>query len=303
MNNDNNIERILIEDNREKKRAGIGIFSRKATRKGRLNKLMMPIDFCSKEEQRKYKKAGKVVCYNMYDIQSLKELNKLEEIKNMSKDVGTLIIEMAKEKFTVKELRTHWNINQYAIYKLFNEYGVKMKPVIGGRVKTNEVKKEKLKNEKNNLDIISLNEIQKMEYNVARNIILDYRNKYPIKDLIKAWGTNDYAYYHELLPKYNIKKDKDVISTLKDMEDKNLMNEITVKENESLIPSIYSKQNQIVYDMKPVAYEDENTGFKIMLNGKYEAENLQARVNNMMMNLIKGSKYKIKISIEELEES
>jgi hypothetical protein len=72
-------EFLLMQENREKKRAASGIHSRKGKR-GYVGKMYTPVDFLKGKEKRNYVKAGKITVSNLFDeILSQEEFDKLEE--------------------------------------------------------------------------------------------------------------------------------------------------------------------------------------------------------------------------------
>ncbi len=93
--------------------------------------LFPTLDFLSRYQQEKKLKqlAGKVVVYNMYDdiinVPSIKELEAMEQKQ------AERVMQIVRDKHTVKLLCKHWKVSSYAVYnKVFPKYGIMSKPKV-----------------------------------------------------------------------------------------------------------------------------------------------------------------------------
>jgi hypothetical protein len=124
------IERMLQDDIREKRKTGRGAFANSGRRGGGLHAIRqgikMPSDILKANDKAAYKKyigAGVVKISNTYDIlenvPSLEDLNKME----FEKKIG--IIKIAKELHTNNELRSRWNLSNGGLYNdVFYKFGL-----------------------------------------------------------------------------------------------------------------------------------------------------------------------------------
>ena len=113
----NEIEKLFIEEVREKKKAANGVHGKTGLR-GYVGKMLFPHDLLSRKEKSKYKKASKVMSYNFKQIMPLVDFQNLE--KNVQKD----LLEAWRKLFPVKEIKEKWSMNDHYFYKLLNDLGI-----------------------------------------------------------------------------------------------------------------------------------------------------------------------------------
>lgn len=125
-NPDNDVERILREDSRDKKKAGSGAYHNSGRRGGGtkgVSKLMMPSDFMSKKEKREYTKKGEIKMYNIYE--DIKEIPSFEELKRMDREEAKEKMERIAKYHTRRVLTEKWKINDSSLRSFERTLGVK----------------------------------------------------------------------------------------------------------------------------------------------------------------------------------
>lgn len=129
------IEKLLSQEQRDQKRTGSGIRGR-ASRTGRVSSMRMPSDLLSKKDKRDYRKAGKVVAYNMYekmDVVTKDDFLRFDPAKQ--KDC----LVKWREKHSDRQIREHFDFTIHGFYKLLDSFGLEKKgkpePKSTGKVK------------------------------------------------------------------------------------------------------------------------------------------------------------------------
>ena len=113
-----NIEKIFIQDSREKKRIGIGIHNR-ASRRGYIRGgIKTQSDFLSAREKKKLN--GEVIVKNMYD--DINRVPSIEDIKAMDYNKAKQLIAYCREKHKANTLLQHWGCTKFKMYTFFNNY-------------------------------------------------------------------------------------------------------------------------------------------------------------------------------------
>jgi hypothetical protein len=141
------VERLLLEDSREKKRAGTGVFKR-ASRTGRIGNRALRTEsyFLTPTERKKLN--GELNNYNMYDLENIKALDELME---MPKEQARDYVIKLREKHKVKELVKAWEISNAKIYSdVFKPLDVPVKNDSHKKVKEQK-QKEKTTNKETGL--------------------------------------------------------------------------------------------------------------------------------------------------------
>lgn len=124
---DNDIERMLQEDIRDKKTAGRGVFNR-ASRKGYTGTVRTQVDFLKGKAKKEYMGNGDVKVSNIYD--DIKNIPSVEQLRAMeNKDVAKRIIEIARKKHKIIDLVNHWGFSDNYLYsKFFPEFDIQTRP-------------------------------------------------------------------------------------------------------------------------------------------------------------------------------
>lgn len=153
---DNDIERILLQDSREKKRFGIGVYKR-ASRKGFIRGgIRTQSDFLTKKERDKLN--GEVRTRNMYEKYMTLENCNLNEILSKSENEIKYILALIKKQFTSTKLSKQLGISVGKLYSIYREYGV----YSGSEKKVDKSKYKKVFIDKNSLDMKNM--IEKGKY-------------------------------------------------------------------------------------------------------------------------------------------
>lgn len=139
-----NIEKLLQEEIREKKKAGIGVFKR-ATRIGTLRGgFKTPHSLLKGKDKKLYENNGKVERYNMYErIKNIKEVPTFEQIKALPYDTAREIILALRNNPNIsnKALKEHWGFKtQGAFYYYLNKYDIPKCNIKNKKDKTEEIK-------------------------------------------------------------------------------------------------------------------------------------------------------------------
>jgi hypothetical protein len=119
---ENDVERLLREDARDKKRTGNGVFSR-ASRRGYTGAIRTTVDYLKGKEKKQYMGNGEVKMYNIYD--DINNIPSAREIMKMDFETAKKILEQARARHNVKDLRDHWKISSKVMYsELFDKHGL-----------------------------------------------------------------------------------------------------------------------------------------------------------------------------------
>lgn len=167
---DNNVEFILKQDSREKKRTGIGVYKRASRRGYCRGGVRTQSDFLSAKEKKSLN--GEVRVYSMYN--DLKNLPSIEELRVMMKEKpekAKIILTETKKNFTQKQLCTFWGLSNGAMYHYYDKLGVDYKKK-GQARKDKGTKKSKPVSKK----FYTENRIGLLEYLEKMNITKDEFN-------------------------------------------------------------------------------------------------------------------------------
>jgi hypothetical protein len=113
-----NIEKVFNEDIKEKRIVASGVYS-KTGKRGYVGKMLFPSDLMNRKEKYQYRKAGKVVVYNMYDT-----IMTYEEFKNLSEEEQKKALIEYRKRFTNKQITNTWGIGEYKIYEIMERLDV-----------------------------------------------------------------------------------------------------------------------------------------------------------------------------------
>lgn len=101
---ENDIDRMFQDDVREKKRIGIGIYSKTGSR-GHTGRINMPTDFMNKKDKKEYIKPSKVRITFMH-----KTIMPFEQFQSMSKEDQRKMLLLYRKAHSVKDIKNAWLI-------------------------------------------------------------------------------------------------------------------------------------------------------------------------------------------------
>lgn len=173
LENTEEIEKIFINESREKKKIGNGVMHRASRKKGYKGGVKFLSDMLTGKEKKEYMKAGEVKISNIYDkIMPLKEFKKLDTEKR------TVALTNLLQRHTRKQLAEVWGS-----ISLVNNYCVRL-----GLNKKNkdENQSEKIKDQKPK-------EVKKViqEESKKENIEEQYNMTLSINDLLNGQELED----------------------------------------------------------------------------------------------------------------
>lgn len=147
----------------------------------------------------------------------------------------------------------------------------------------------KLKNTNTN-NILSLNEIESLPYEDARELILELRKEYSVKNLQKAWNITHYTLYEKVYKKYDIPIE-------------NRTRNIVVEEASELP---IEKENIRIVNTENVKetvnnLNVENSNVNLNITGIYTGNNIESTLN-LIKHFIDGQnkQFEISLSLKEL---
>jgi hypothetical protein len=133
---ENDIEYMLKQDAREKKKTGSGVFSR-ASRRGYTGAVRTHVDYLKGKAKKEYMKNGEIKVSNIYD--DINNVPSVEKIREMEHNTARNIILAAKSKHGMKELVKHWGFSDNYLYtKFFPEYEIPTRTYKPREVKATE---------------------------------------------------------------------------------------------------------------------------------------------------------------------
>jgi uncharacterized protein Usg len=203
VDRDNDIESILKEENREKRKASSGARHNSGRRGGGVHGIKqgirMPSDVLKanhKEEYKKYIQGGMVKVSNIYD--DITKLPSLIELENMDLEKSHSIVKVAKDLHKNLDLGKWWGVSSGGLYsKVFDKYGIDYphKPKIENTFVADEYE--------DITKIPSIEEFKKMDKNEVKRILISAKAQHTTTHLTQHWKSNAYAYY-QLLDKYEV---------------------------------------------------------------------------------------------------
>lgn len=296
---ENDIQRIFLEDSRDKKRAGIGVYKR-ASRRGYIRGgIKTQSDFLSNKERKKLN--GEVRVYNMYEeFKDLKNCNLDEILKRSDSEIKT-ILSVIKNNNTCKDICDSFKISNGKLYNFYSKYKVSY-------AHKNTVDNVLVEDISNN--IISQEKFELMNTELKGKYLNDIANNFKIttSKLSKVWtiSRSKLNYYKN---RYNTKfKDSNEnTEKLELQQSTNNSDNKTKEELEKLTDRILELENEnkkLINDIVGLAKENSNqefNGFKIDINGEYYKDELSNRLLSLDNITIEGNKYIIKLHLEEID--
>jgi hypothetical protein len=202
------IAKMFREDVRDKKNIGRNIFNRAATRKGKISKMMFPVDFMSKKDKKEYIKGGKVMVSNIYtNFEKIEDVPSIEQIRALPRETGVIIIKNARSKFTNDTLRKHWNVSiNYLYSKLFAEYVDRVteeRPVHHRKLLSGDVNPI-IQFEGNTYYLRSINTIGELGFESSKSYFIALKDLFGVTNLEYAYEFGKNYWYRNVSKKYNV---------------------------------------------------------------------------------------------------
>lgn len=124
--NDYDIEKMFIDEIREKKKVARGIYNR-ASRLGNVGAVKTQVDFLKGKEKKYYMGNGDVKVSNMYiDIDKVPVLSEIDE---MDYDVAQKLVTELKKMHTIVKLKVRWGCKSASgVYSVFYKYKIMDRP-------------------------------------------------------------------------------------------------------------------------------------------------------------------------------
>lgn len=307
----NEFERMFIEEIRDKKRIGRGIFSRKSTRKGGSNKpLKTPYYYMTNKERQALN--GKVRVYGMEDIISYEEF--------MNRDISEQLRLMSLWKQSHKKVDIHrsMGISSSTFYRLLDnleEMQSGTDVVEGGIVVTGKPTQENIDEFKERM--ISYEDFRSKSNPEKNEIISNYLQFFEtVAELSRNWESSDISYLYSvaqrvkkrrekqerLLKEQRAKEAKELRSRKQSDKSKDekykylqeTMANMPEKPSEELKSTITDEQNGVNNHKSNVNISTETLSFA--LDGQYSGEHI-ARLLSLASEVITTSNGKLKIEL------
>lgn len=127
MFNENEIEKIFINEVKDKKRTARGCYSMKGKR-GIIKKMVTPLDYMSKAEKKAYIAGGEITVSNIYkEITQIPHIKELREKTKTDKAGAKKTMDIILGYHAPGKLQKHWEISNYTYYKYLRELGYDFK--------------------------------------------------------------------------------------------------------------------------------------------------------------------------------
>lgn len=314
----NEYEKMFFEEVREKKRTGTGAYH--MTGHGVKNHICggmkTPVDFMKGKEKEKYTggKEGKIIMErNIYE--DLNSLPTWEELKMMDATKAETILEKCVSCNRIADILKKLKVSSGSLYPFFYKIGLDYTK--GKRVEY-DIPEEYIIYKRDLNRVPQLEDLEKMDIEKARYIIMAAKDGAGIKKLSKYWRISQYTLYHEILKKYNIevgerhKKDEKVeqkepqhvevtaYNPPKLYDFNKLLEDIKQEEQEKA--SILKKENEeLQRKLNEMAKLLDRKGYSINFKGEYKTDFLNDRVLNILNTLDKNYTYSVNIQITELK--
>ncbi|HHB2481341.1 TPA: hypothetical protein ACORDH_002792 [Bacillus cereus] len=190
------IEKMLLIDNRTKKRIGSNIFSRASTRKGGTNQaLRTPYLYMSTKERKALN--GEVKRYNMNDIISYKEF-KTKDLQEKRR-----LMNHWRDNYKVVEIKKQMGgITDYTFYKILDELDMNRSASRGGDPRELlEISKEELEQYKK--EFIDYEMFKHLPREVQYELFNAYYTKTPVvSELARQWEGAEAGYLYNVKSKW-----------------------------------------------------------------------------------------------------
>jgi hypothetical protein len=192
MNEISEVEKMLISDIREKKKASSGVHHRTGKR-GHVGKMLTPVDFMSRKEKYNYRKGGKILSYNLYD--QILEREQFEELP--FEERKTALTKWYNER-PLKDIREGFKCSQQTIYNWLDELGIEKKGRNWKGDRKKKTKKDSTNNtntvtvvnnvpapEKNNISLLTENRVleQLLRENEVRGLNLSFTSRMTAEEI------------------------------------------------------------------------------------------------------------------------
>lgn len=123
LHGENDIKQMFQDDVREKKRIGIGIYSKTGSR-GHTGRINMPTDFMNKKDKKEYIKPSKVRITFMH-----KTIMPFEQFQSMPQEDQRKMLILYRKAHSTKDIKNAWLINgepmlDYQYYTMMKKLGI-----------------------------------------------------------------------------------------------------------------------------------------------------------------------------------
>lgn len=112
------IEKLFMEEVRDKKRTASGVHS-KTGKRGYIGKMQFPSDIMSRKDRKEYIKSGEVIVTNIYD-----KIMPREEFQAHSEEEQKVILQALRERHKTKDIQKAWRMNSAGYYALVDKFGL-----------------------------------------------------------------------------------------------------------------------------------------------------------------------------------
>lgn len=306
---DNDVNRIFLEDSREKKRTAVGIHAR-ASRLGFIRGgIKTPSDFLTAKEKRALN--GEVKISNMYDeYKDIENVNiTLDDLLTKSNAELKTIFTIIKENNSCTKVCKKLKLSNGKLYGLYEKYGA-------------YVRKEKfLKPEKIQIKgLISKNEFQLMSIEKRGEYLIETmeQQNVSLKQLAPCLGMSiaSVSRYARLakLKQEEIEKEQqltldEVASDEGNMQynyASNIVNDNSNnKELYNKIEDLEKQNKELIEQILNIAKDStkRSKGLVIDVNGDYSKDELSNRLLSLDNITLNNKMYRIELHLEEIEET
>lgn len=300
----NDINRIFLDDSREKKRVAIGIHCR-ASRLGYIRGgIKTQSDFLTAKERKKL--SGEVRVTNMYEDYKNLENCDLDEILKKSDTEVKGILTIIKHNNNCSNICKQLKISNGKLYNLYDKYKVEYSK------KPTRQTKDRNNNKDISKEIISKEKFELMDGINKAKYLTEIKERLSISsyEIAKVWGINrtNLSYYEN---KYNgtdkSKKEKDVVIVKEEFNNNEVKdNNIDLIKKDDLANSkileLENENKKLVEHILSLTKDTTNkpTGLTLDFNGEYSKDELSTRLLSLDNITLDNSRYKIVLHLEEI---
>lgn len=271
----NNIELILKKDSMEKKRTGIGVFSR-ASRRGYTGAVKTQVDFLKGKAKKEYMGNGVVKVSNIYD--NIDKIPTIEELTKMPIPKARAILKYIKEKHTNRILKEKWNCGDSSVYMYYYRYGVVTPPASYKGIVYNDDGTPVIFKHPNLLD--------------------QNNHKKATKSKSKAKSVSDNKKADEK-PYVGKVEEEQVIAPVIEQSDISTDTQKEIENYKKLLEKSEQYINELKTKLLTIEKENQN-GFKICLNGSFEKVDIENRILNILNTTVEGKRYQLLFQLTEI---
>lgn len=318
---ENDVERILRDDSRQKKRDGIGVYKR-ASRRGYIRGgVRTQSDFLTAKQRRNL--SSEVRVYNMYEEYKNIENCDLNEILSKNDTEIKAILTIIKSNNSCKQICDQFNVSNGKLYTIYDKYEVEY----GKRPVKPKDNKDKL----NNIAIMNVKDFKKLQTIEKGNYINEIKVEHNISivELSKHWGISKNTLNHYFskrnqsaiaaadneqleIEQVTNKIETDVIEDKEEIKEVQEVIEINnedklnkrIEDLENHTKDLEAEKNKLVEHILEISKKNSEekviNGLNINLNGEYSKDELSTRLLSLDSITIEGARYRIKLHLEEI---